>query len=85
MEVRELELHAVGRLRKDTVLRFPYTGPHERRPGRRRQFDGRFNRRDPARLASLTLDDEEMDLYHAVLHGKAWQRSGCRWSTALRC
>lgn len=71
--VRALELHAVGRLRKDAVLRFPYTGPHERRPGRRRQFDGRFDRRDLARLACLTLDDEEVDLYHAVLHGKAWQ------------
>ena len=71
--VRELDLHAVGRLRKDALLRFPYTGPHERRPGRRRQFDGRFDRRDLARLACTTLDDEQVDLYHAVLHGKAWQ------------
>ena len=46
-------------------------GPHEPRPGRRRQFDGRFDRRDPSRLACTTLDDEEVDLY-AVLHGQAW-------------
>ncbi len=72
--VRELELHTVGRLRRDAVLRFPYTGAHERRPGRRRQFDGGFDRRDPARMACTTLDDEDVDLYHAVLHGKAWQR-----------
>ena len=71
--VRALDLHAVGRLRKDAVLRFPYTGPHERRPGRRRQFDGRFDRRDLARLACTTLADEPVDLHHAVLHGKAWQ------------
>ena len=71
--VRELDLHAVGRLRKDAVLRFPYTGPHERRPGRRRQFDGRFDRRDLTRLACTTLDDEQVDLHHGVLHGKAWQ------------
>ena len=71
--VRALDLHAVGRLRKDAVLRFPYTGRHERRPGRRRQFDGRFDRRDPSHLACTTLDDEEVDLYHGVLHGKAWQ------------
>jgi len=71
--VRALHLHAVGRLRKDSVLRFPYTGPHERRPGRRRQFDGGFDRRDPARMTRTTLDDEQVDLYHAVLHGKTWQ------------
>ena len=71
--VRALDLHAVGRLRKDSVLRFPYTGPHARRPGRRRQFDGGFDRRDPARMSRTTLDDEAVDLYHAVLHGKAWQ------------
>lgn len=56
--VRALDLHAVGRLRKDAVLRFPYIGPHERRLGRRTQFDGRFDRRDPARLACTTLDNE---------------------------
>ena len=71
--VRELDLHAVGRLRRDSVLRFPYTGPHERRPGRLRQFDGCFDRRDPARMTRTTLDDEKVDLYHAVLHGKTWQ------------
>ena len=34
--VQALGLHIVGRLRKDTVLRFRYTGPHARRPGRKR-------------------------------------------------
>ena len=71
--VRALALHAVGRLRKDAVLRFRYTGPHERRPGRKRQFDGRFDRRNPARMARTTLKKEKVDLYHAVLHAKAWQ------------
>lgn len=71
--VRARDLHTVGRLRKDAVLRFPYTGPHERRPGRRRQFDGRYDRRDLARLACTTLDDEQVDLHHRVLHGKTWQ------------
>ena len=72
--VRKLGLHTVGRLRKDKVLRFPYTGPHERRPGRKRQFDGGFDRRDPGRMARTTLKKEKVDLYHAPLHSKAWQR-----------
>ena len=71
--VRALGLHVVGRLRKDAVLRFRYTGPHERRPGRKRQFDGRFDRRDLARMARTTLKAEKVDLYHAELHSKAWQ------------
>ena len=71
--VRKLDLHTVGRLRKDAVLRFPYTGPHERRPGRKRQFDGCFDRRNPARLARTTLKKAKVDLYHGRLHSKAWQ------------
>ena len=71
--VRKLDLHTVGRLRRDGVLRFPYTGPHERRPGRKRQFDGCFDRRDPARMVRTTLKKEKVDLYHGLLHAKAWQ------------
>ncbi|MYC62557.1 MAG: transposase [Caldilineaceae bacterium SB0661_bin_34] len=70
--VRQLDLHTVGRLRKDAVLRFPYLGSHERRPGRKRQFDGCFDRRHPARMARTPLKKAKVDLYHAVLHAKAW-------------
>ena len=72
--VRALGLHPVGRLRRDSLLRYRYTGPHERRPGRRRQFDGRFDPGDLARLARITLDEDKVDLYHGELHSKAWQR-----------
>jgi hypothetical protein len=71
--VRALGLHVVGRLHKDAVLRFRYTGPHERRPGRKREFDGRFDRRDLERMARTPLKPEKVDLYHAELHSKAWQ------------
>lgn len=70
--VRQLGLDTVGRLRKDAVLRFPYLGSHERRPGRKRQFDGCFDRRDPACMAHITLKKEKVDLYHGRLHAKAW-------------
>ena len=71
--MRALGLHTVGRLRKDMALRFRYTGPHERRPGRKRQFDGRFDRCDLARMTRTTLKPEKVDLYHTQLHSKAWQ------------
>ena len=44
----------MGRLHKDAVLRFRYTDSHERRPGRRREFDGRF---DPPRPGAYGLHD----------------------------
>lgn len=70
--VRALDLYPVSRLRRDSVLRFPYAGPHACRPGHRRQFDGRFNRRDLSRMSRTTPEGEQVDLYHAELHGKAW-------------
>ena len=71
-EVRK-GLHTVGRLCKDKVLSFRYTGPHKRCPGRKRQFDGCFDRSDLAHMARTTLKREKVDLYHAARHSKAWQ------------
>ena len=71
--VQALDLHAVGRVRRDFVLRHRYTGPHPRRPGRRRQFDGCFDRHAPARLDCTPWPEEHLDLYHGVLHSRAWQ------------
>ena len=70
-EVRKLGLHTVGRLCKDKVLSFRYTGPHKWCPGRKRQFDGCFDRSDLARMARTTLKKEKVDLYHAARHSKA--------------
>ena len=69
--VRELGLHTVGRLRRDTVLRHRYTGPHECQPGRRRQFDGRFDPCNSTRLTRTAPDNAPVDLYHGELHSKA--------------
>ena len=71
--VQALGLHAVGRVRRDFVLRHRYTGPHPRRRGRRQQFDGCFDRHAPARLTRTPWPDEDLDLYHGVLHSRAWQ------------
>ena len=64
--VKDLGLHTVGRLRRDAVPRCLYTGPYEWQPGRRRQFDGSFDRCDLSRLACTTLADEEADLYGKI-------------------
>ena len=65
--VRKLGLHTVGRLRKDKV-RFPYTGPHARRPGR----SGSSTAASTA--ATRGAWPARPCLYHAQLHSKAWQR-----------
>ncbi|MYD91586.1 MAG: hypothetical protein F4Y08_14860 [Caldilineaceae bacterium SB0662_bin_9] len=51
----------------------PLRRSHARRPGRKRRCDGCFDRPDPARMARTTRKKEKVDLYHAVLHAKAWQ------------
>ena len=71
--VQALGLQAVGRLRRDFVLRYRFTGPHPRRTGRKRPCDGCFDRHAPARLACTPWPEEGLDLYHGVLHSRAWQ------------
>ena len=73
--MRALGLHTVEQLHRILSLRSCSPGPHERRSGRKRQFDGGFDRRDPARMARTTLKQEKVDLYHAELHCQA---SPCR-------
>ena len=41
--VSQAGLHMIGKLRKDSRLRYLYKGEHPKRPGRRKQFDGRVD------------------------------------------
>ena len=41
--VERMEKHLITKLRPDANLRYLYTGPHEKRPGRRTQFDGKVD------------------------------------------
>ena len=45
-EVVDLKLHPITKLRHDANCRFLYTGPHPKRRGRKRKYDGKVNFHD---------------------------------------
>jgi hypothetical protein len=58
-EVVRLDLHAITRLRSDADGQFLYTGPHPKRRGARRKYDGKVNVQALSRFEDLgTLEEE---------------------------
>lgn len=59
-EVVGLSLYPITKLRRDANCRFLFTGPHPRRRGRRRKYDGKVSFQDLSRFEYLgTIKDEE--------------------------
>jgi hypothetical protein len=75
-EVVSLDLHAITKLRSDADCLFLYTGPHPKRRGARRKYDGKVNFQDLSRFEDLgTMEDEpHLHLYTAVVWHKTLQR-----------
>jgi DDE superfamily endonuclease len=58
-EVVALRLHPITKLRHDATCGFLYTGPHPKRRGRRRKYDGKVNFQDLSRFDALgTLEEK---------------------------
>src|SRR6516162_10976323 len=51
--VVSLDLHAITKLRSDADCLFLYTGPHPKRRGARRKYDGKVNFQDLSRFEAL--------------------------------
>src|SRR4029434_9207059 len=77
-EVVRLDLHAITRLRSDADCVFLYTGPHPRRRGARRKYDGKVNCQALSRFEDLGTRPEEphLHLYTAVVWHKTLRRRG---------
>jgi hypothetical protein len=75
-EVVSLDLHAITKLRSDADCLFLYTGPHPKRRGARRKYDGKVNFQTLSRFEDLgTMEDEpHLHLYTAVVWHKTLQR-----------
>jgi DDE superfamily endonuclease len=74
--VVSLNLHAITKLRSDADCLFLYTGPHPKRRGARRKYDGKVNFQTLRRFEDLgTMEDEpHLHLYTAVVWHKTLQR-----------
>ena len=68
-EVVALQLHPITKLRHDANCLFLYRGPHPKRRGRRRKYDGKVNFQDLSRFEALgTLEEHaHVHLYTAVV------------------
>jgi IS4 transposase len=68
-EVVALKLHPITKLRADANCRFLYTGPHPRRRGPRRKYDGKVNFHDLRRCAELGRleESDHVQLYTALI------------------
>ena len=75
-EVVSLRLHAITKLRSDADCLFLYTGPHPKRRGARRKYDGKVNFQALHRFEDLGTRPEEphLHLYTAVVWHKTLQR-----------
>jgi hypothetical protein len=63
-----LDLHLVGKLRRDANLRHLYSGPRHSGPGRPKTYDGQVLFSDLARFEQVESGDEDMTRYHQVVH-----------------
>src|SRR5215510_5574364 len=75
-EVVSLELHAITKLRSDADCLFLYTGPHPKRRGARRKYDGKVNFQDLSRFEDFgpRADEPHLHLYTAVVWHKTLKR-----------
>jgi len=75
-EVVSLDLHAITKLRSDADCVFLSTGPHPKRRGARRKYDGKVHFQDLSRFEDLGTrqDEPHLHLYTAVVWHKTLQR-----------
>jgi hypothetical protein len=72
--VCEFGLHMVGKLRHDANLRYLYTGPHPKRRGARKKYDGKVNLQDLSRLTPIPLS-KSVTLYTAIVNSVSLKRN----------
>jgi hypothetical protein len=85
-------LHVISKLRRDANLRYLYIGPHPKRRGARKKYDGKVNLQDLSRLTPIPLS-KKITLYTAVVNSVSlkrnirlvyvWKRQGQKLLTAL--
>jgi len=72
--VCDFGLHLVSKLRHEVNLRYLFTGPHPKRRGARKQYDGKVNVQDLSRLTPIPLS-KTVTLYTAVVNSVSFKRN----------
>lgn len=72
--VCDFGLHLVSKLRHDANLRYLFTGPHPKRRGARKKYDGKVNLQDLRRLTPIPIS-KSVTLYTAVVNSVSLTRN----------
>jgi len=72
--VCEFGLHLISKLRHDANLRYLFLGPHPKRRGARKKYDGKVNLQDLRRLTPVVLS-KTITLYTAVVNSVSLKRN----------
>lgn len=67
----------ISRLKKNTYMRYLYTGPREKRRGAPKKYDGKVNPldlREDVFTPCAVADDGSWVAYQAVVHIRSWKR-----------
>lgn len=70
-----LGFHQIGRLREDANLRYLYKGPHKKRKGARKKYDGKVNYDDLSRWQFVSEIEQGVSLYTADLNSPRFKRN----------
>jgi hypothetical protein len=66
--IRALDLHQIGKLRRDANLRYLYDGPPRSGPGRPKQYDGKVHWSELSRFERMASGDAGIVLYTQVVN-----------------
>jgi hypothetical protein len=72
--VCEFGLHLISKLRHDANLRYLFAGPHPKRRGARKKYDGKVNLQDLSRLTAIPLS-KTITLYTGVVNSVSLKRN----------
>jgi len=70
-----LGFHQVGRLRDDANLRYLYKGPHEKRKGAKKKYDGKVKYDDLSKWQFVSEIEPGVSLYTADLNSPRFKRN----------
>lgn len=73
--VRTSGLHQIGKLRRDSVLRYLYQGPRRPGPGRPKCYDGKVDWSDLSRFERVPTDSAHIVLYTQILNHPRFKRN----------
>ena len=70
-----LGFHQIGRLRDDANLRYLYKGPHKKRKGAKKKYDGKVKYDDLSRWQFVSEIESGLSLYTADLNSPRFKRN----------